>query len=122
MAKAKQNKAGYRPSAEEISETLMTDYIGAKPTDLSAVKTDPVVPTPMDLCREASNKLNSTTEKTMQTAQKLFEQGLITYHRTDNHNLSENGIQLVRDALIARGHETDLPTCGSSRAFKRAWR
>ena len=65
--------------------------------------------TTLDLCREASNKLNSATEKTMQTAQKLFEQGLITYHRTDNHNLSEDGLKLVRDALIARGHEADLP-------------
>ena len=47
--------------------------------------------TTLDLCREASNKLNLSTEKTMSCAQGLFEKGLITYHRTDNHNLSEDG-------------------------------
>ena len=47
MAKAKPNTAGYRPSSEEVSASLMTDHIGAKPTDLSTVKSDPVSPTPM---------------------------------------------------------------------------
>ena len=46
------------------------------------------------LQQEASTKLGFAVKKTMDSAQKLYEAGLITYMRTDSTNLSE-------DALIA---------------------
>ncbi len=40
------------------------------------------------LQQEASRRLGFQSRKTMQTAQKLYEEGFITYHRTDSFNLS----------------------------------
>ena len=37
---------------------------------------------------EASRKLSFNSRKTMQVAQRLYEEGHITYHRTDSFNLS----------------------------------
>jgi DNA topoisomerase I len=38
--------------------------------------------------QEASRRIGFQSRKTMQTAQKLYEEGFITYHRTDSYNLS----------------------------------
>lgn len=37
-----------------------------------------------------------SSKKTMSVAQKLYEEGLITYHRTDSFNLSKQAIEAVR--------------------------
>ncbi len=44
------------------------------------------------LQQAASVSLKMSPKKCMQTAQALFEEGVITYHRTDNPNLSDEGI------------------------------
>ena len=43
----------------------------------------------------ASKKLGFSSDKTMSLAQKLFEKGLITYHRTDSNSLSNEFIDEV---------------------------
>ena len=48
----------------------------------------------------ASNALNASVEDTMKAAQQLFDAGAITYHRTDNPNLSDEAVEQIR-ALIA---------------------
>ncbi len=48
----------------------------------------------------ASSQLHLAPEVTMEYAQELFSLGLITYHRTDNPNLSEDGINMVRQWLL----------------------
>ena len=45
----------------------------------------------------------------MKLAQALFEAGLITYHRTDNPNLSQEGVQMVWDYLRAKGQAQYIP-------------
>ena len=45
------------------------------------------------LQQEAARKLRFTAKKTMQIAQKLYEDGLITYMRTDAVNLSKEAIR-----------------------------
>jgi DNA topoisomerase-1 len=44
------------------------------------------------LTQEASRKLGFSTERTMQTAQRLFQEGHISYHRTDSTTLSEKAL------------------------------
>jgi len=48
------------------------------------------------LQQAASAKLNMNPKKTMDVAQALFEQGLITYMRTDSPNLSEEAVAEIR--------------------------
>ena len=44
------------------------------------------------LTQEASRKLGFSTERTMQAAQRLFQEGHISYHRTDSTTLSEKAL------------------------------
>lgn len=61
------------------------------------------------LQQAAGPRLGFNPEKTMQVAQKLFEQGHITYHRTDSIALSEQYCQSAQSWL--QGHDPhNLPT------------
>ncbi|MBR1915222.1 MAG: type I DNA topoisomerase [Alphaproteobacteria bacterium] len=51
------------------------------------------------LQQEAARKLRFSAKKTMQIAQKLYEDGLITYMRTDAVNLSVEAINACREAI-----------------------
>src|SRR5262249_53938953 len=44
------------------------------------------------LTQESSRKLGFSTERTMQAAQRLFQEGYISYHRTDSTTLSEKAL------------------------------
>lgn len=48
------------------------------------------------LQQEAGRKLRFTSERTMRTAQRLYENGYITYMRTDSTTLSESAINAAR--------------------------
>ncbi len=48
------------------------------------------------LQQEAGRKLRFTAQRTMRTAQRLYENGYITYMRTDSTNLSETAIAAAR--------------------------
>ena len=61
------------------------------------------------LQQEAARKLRFSAKKTMQTAQKLYEDGLITYMRTDAVNLSKEAIASCRDAILKYFGEAYLP-------------
>ena len=51
------------------------------------------------LQQEAARKLRFSAKKTMQIAQKLYEDGLITYMRTDAVNLSKEAIAACREVI-----------------------
>ncbi len=55
------------------------------------------------LQQEASRKLSFSSKRTMSTAQKLYESGLITYMRTDATNLSDDAVREIR-AYIAENY------------------
>ncbi len=55
------------------------------------------------LIYEASKRLGYTSEKVMRLAQDLFENGLITYHRTDSTHVSSAGIAIAREYLAGHG-------------------
>ncbi len=49
-----------------------------------------------ELLRESNRIFHLSTGKTMRILQDLFECGLITYHRTDSHTISDYGYNLAR--------------------------
>lgn len=61
------------------------------------------------LQQEAARKLRFSAKKTMQIAQKLYEDGLITYMRTDAVNLSQEAIAACREAILKYFGEAYLP-------------
>ena len=54
------------------------------------------------LQQEANRKLGMSARRTMQTAQKLYEQGHITYMRTDSPTLSTEALDAARAAVDRR--------------------
>ena len=53
------------------------------------------------LQQEASRKLRFGAQRTMQVAQRLYEQGWITYMRTDSTTLSDEALAAARDQAAA---------------------
>lgn len=66
------------------------------------------------LLQAASVTLGFKPDQTAQLAQKLFEQGLITYHRTDSHNFSAEALSDIREFA----HANILPLPPRPRTWK----
>lgn len=76
--------AGYRVANLEKKETKRNPY---PPFTTSTLQQD------------ASRRFHMAPKFTMSLAQQLFEMGLITYHRTDSLNLSEQSLAGARDFI-----------------------
>ena len=75
--------------------TFAIDDIVTKP-----IKKSPAAPfTTSTLQQEAARKLGFTVSQTMMVAQRLYENGHITYMRTDSVNLSSLAINTSREAI-----------------------
>ena len=61
------------------------------------------------LQQEANRKFGFTARKTMQLAQSLYENGHITYMRTDSTNLAQVAIDAARDLVAAQYGREYLP-------------
>ena len=62
------------------------------------------------LQQEANRKLGFTARRTMQIAQSLYENGFITYMRTDSTTLSQTAISAARDLVKSEYGEAYLPS------------
>ncbi|MBS1779141.1 MAG: type I DNA topoisomerase [Bacteroidetes bacterium] len=79
-----------------INATYTVNDIQVKPA-----KKSPAAPfTTSTLQQEASRKLGYSVSKTMLLAQKLYENGHITYMRTDSVNLSETANENIQKAVV----------------------
>lgn len=58
---------------------------------------------------EASRKLGFSAKQTMMIAQRLYEEGNITYMRTDSTNLSADALTAVRKTIVSEYGEKYLP-------------
>lgn len=65
--------------------------------------------TTSSLQQEASRKLRMNSRDTMRVAQSLYENGYITYMRTDSVNLSDQAIHAARRFAVARFGEGSVP-------------
>jgi len=91
---------GSRYDKFEEAEDFIKKCVGAKyeikKIDLKPLKRKPTAPfTTSTLQQEASRKLGFSVNRTMSNAQKLYEQGFITYMRTDSLNLSETALTAI---------------------------
>ncbi|MDD5750863.1 MAG: type I DNA topoisomerase, partial [Candidatus Pacebacteria bacterium] len=72
--------------------------------------------TTSSLQQTAANKFGFTAKRTMMAAQKLYENGLITYHRTDSLNLSAIAQKQAEDFICSQLGKNYWP--GAARSFQ----
>ncbi|MBC8312160.1 MAG: type I DNA topoisomerase [Candidatus Marinimicrobia bacterium] len=68
------------------------------------------------LIREGVNKLRMSSQQVMRVAQRLYENGYITYMRTDSVNLSNEAISAARNAISSMYGDEYMPK--SPRQYK----
>lgn len=98
--------------AQELAGRLHTEPWRVHKVETRDGKRSPAAPfTTSTLQQEASRKLGLSAKETMRVAQGLYENGFITYMRTDSTNLSREAVEGARRAVRARyGAEYLSPT------------
>ncbi len=96
----------HRFGTEEEARAFLEKCIGASFSvgnlETKPAKKSPTAPfTTSTLQQEASRKLGYSLVRTMKLAQDLYEQGHITYMRTDSVNLSEIAIEAAKQQILA---------------------
>jgi DNA topoisomerase I len=107
-------------SARSVAERLATARFSVRSTDEKPYTRRPYAPfMTSTLQQEAGRKLRFSAQRTMQTAQRLYENGYITYMRTDSTNLSETAVAAARSQareLYGPEYVPDAPRRYASKA------
>jgi len=86
--------------ANEVAESLRHKQYKVAKLEPKEVRRHPAPPfTTSTLQQEAARKCGFGAKKTMQLAQKLYEEGIITYMRTDGVTVSADAITAARDYI-----------------------
>lgn len=86
--------------ANAFLEQCKSATFSVKNVEKKPIRRSPAAPfTTSTLQQEASRKLGFSVAQTMRVAQTLYENGFITYMRTDSVNLSELAIQAAADEV-----------------------
>lgn len=109
-------------SAREVETTLLAATQGKLTTvsvDKKQRRRNPAAPfTTSTMQQEASRKLGFNTQRTMRTAQKLYEGielpgegnvGLISYMRTDSVTLAQSALEEIRETIANRYGANNVP-------------
>lgn len=84
-------------TAQALAKILHSGTASVQEVDNKPYKRRPAAPfTTSTLQQEASRKLRLSSRDTMRLAQSLYENGFITYMRTDSVNLSQQALQAAR--------------------------
>ena len=90
-----------KKDADKITKELEKSLYSIKSIEKKQIKRSPLPPLiTSTLQQEAAKKFGYSSKKTMGLAQKLYEEGLITYHRTDSLNLSNEALKMAEDYII----------------------
>jgi DNA topoisomerase-1 len=93
---------------DEATARDLESRLKTQPWKVSSIETrmqtrKPYAPfTTSTMQQESNRKLNMSARETMQTAQRLYEDGLITYMRTDSVNLSQEALNAARNCVKDR--------------------
>src|SRR3989344_3889591 len=95
------------------SSSYLVDYVKKQ-----EVKKSPYPPfTTSTMTQAAARVFGWSSKKTMSVAQKLYEKGHITYHRTDSVNLADSALGAVRNLIVQDYGDPYLPD--KPRFYKR---
>jgi len=101
---------GRQSQAEEIVAELQKASYEVAEIEKKETKRNPAPPfTTSTLQQTAASQLGWSSKKTMNIAQGLYEEGLITYHRTDSTNLSVEALTQAREYIQANFGSAYLP-------------
>ncbi len=107
--------------AAKVEQRLLAEAAGkllVAKVEKKQRKRNPAAPfTTSTLQQEAARKLGFTAQRTMRTAQQLYEGidtgagavGLITYMRTDSVNLADEALNELREFIVQQYGERNLP-------------
>ncbi|MEI6137597.1 MAG: type I DNA topoisomerase, partial [Chloroflexota bacterium] len=85
------------PAARAVAERLQSStFVVADVTERPFTQRPPAPFITSTIQQEAARKLRYTAQRTMQVAQRLYENGYITYMRTDSTNLSQQALDAAR--------------------------
>ena len=90
---------------EAEASRLSQDLAQRLPWSVTSVEERPATQRPSapfttsTLQQEANRKLGWSADRTMSAAQRLFQEGIISYHRTDSTSLSERALGEAADAI-----------------------
>lgn len=87
--------------AEKAAALLTLDVLDCKESESRTAPPAPFTTSTMQ--QAASSLLKFTPKQTMQLAQRLYEQGAITYMRTDSPNLSQEAVHAIRAYCEEKG-------------------
>ncbi len=94
----------------ELADTLRNSDFVVENVEVKPYTRSPSAPfTTSTLQQEANRKLGYTAKRTMRAAQSLYENGYITYMRTDSTTLSNEAVQAARSLVRAEYGPDFLP-------------
>ncbi len=100
---------------DEIAASALADGLRDRPFTVASVESKPYTRKPYapfrttTMQQEASRKFGFGAARTMQVAQRLYENGLITYMRTDSITLSQTAIRAARSQVTELYGKEYLP-------------
>ncbi len=98
------------PAAAALSQRIRSGQFRVANVEDKPYTSKPYPPfTTSTLQQEANRKLGFTARRTMQVAQSLYENGHITYMRTDSTNLAQVAVEDARRLVSAEYGEEYLP-------------
>jgi len=91
---------GNAEQAADLRKVIEKGNFNVFAVDKKPTKRNPYAPfATSSLQQDASSRLGLSPSRTMQIAQRLYEDGLITYMRTDGVQMSPEGIDMARRAI-----------------------
>ncbi len=97
-----EQKFANQKEAEQFLERCAESSFKIDNIEKKEISRTPAPPfTTSALQQEASRKLGFSVSQTMRVAQSLYENGLITYMRTDSTNLSQLAINTIKETIIS---------------------
>lgn len=96
------NRFKTKKEAQAFLETCKDAHFSIEDITTRPVKKSPAAPfTTSTLQQEAARKLGFTVAQTMMVAQRLYENGQITYMRTDSVNLSDLALNTSKQTILS---------------------